>query len=415
MTSVDDSRAQRLLRWQAGETPGPWEVQLFFTNRCNLQCGICWQRWAEKEFGGLDYSDELPDERWLELVDEGAVLGAREWILVGGGEPMARAELVLKLAERIRGYSAFCTMNTNGTMFKPKHIERLVQIGFSEIVFSLDGPTPEINDAIRSPGAFEKTVEAIRRFTELKRRYKTDRPRISTRTVITRLNYSKLDEMIDLFHGLGCDGAMGLSALTVQGDQCKGFELEIVQLAEARVHIERALARTKSMGIANNFHALLEDGDKGFTASIATSEIPARKGLFNARCFEPWLGILIHPNGKVCPCCVGYDDNSDSVREKPLADVWLGAHLQALREQLAGNKAMKYCRICPGHLVERAACDRAELNRLLSRETGETATRVFSLPARFAASVRARGIRRTLRRGWEWTQIRVRNFRCPRP
>lgn len=61
---MSDSPVDRLLRWEQGDTPGPWYAAIYPTNRCNLRCSICWQR----RFDSLDYSDEVPDERRLALV-----------------------------------------------------------------------------------------------------------------------------------------------------------------------------------------------------------------------------------------------------------------------------------------------------------------------------------------------------------
>ena len=111
MARDGDTPLTRLHRWQAGETPGPWTITLIPTNRCNLRCEICWQRRTEADFG-----HEVQDSRLEELVDEAAAMGVREWNISGGGEPMARAGLVLSLCERIRERDMNGALQTNATL-----------------------------------------------------------------------------------------------------------------------------------------------------------------------------------------------------------------------------------------------------------------------------------------------------------
>ena len=150
MNEVDE-QVMRLLRCERKEAPAPWYITIFPTNRCNLRCGICWQR----RFDHLH--DDIPDERLLRLVDECAALDVRGWCIAGGGEPMTRPDVVLAMCERIRGHGMDGTLVTNGVAFKTSYFERLADCRWSDIAVSLDGPTEDINDAIRSNGDRKST------------------------------------------------------------------------------------------------------------------------------------------------------------------------------------------------------------------------------------------------------------------
>ena len=194
-----DTPVTRLLRWHAGETPGPWQLHLFPTNRCNLRCKTCWQRSIE-----FATDREVPDDRLLALADEAAALGVKEWFIIGGGEPMARGDLVIRLCERIRERGMDGVLHTNGTLFKPAHLESLVRMGWGRVKVSLDGPTAAVNDPIRGEGAFERATGNIRRLTELKREQGVSVPTVALHPTLVRQNFEKAGDIIELARDLGC-------------------------------------------------------------------------------------------------------------------------------------------------------------------------------------------------------------------
>ena len=53
--------AQRIVNWQQGQQPPPYELMVCPTHRCNLRCGICARSWEENTDDVL--FDELSDER----------------------------------------------------------------------------------------------------------------------------------------------------------------------------------------------------------------------------------------------------------------------------------------------------------------------------------------------------------------
>jgi MoaA/NifB/PqqE/SkfB family radical SAM enzyme len=219
-----DTRLHRLMQWRRGETPGPWQMVVFPTNRCNLKCTMCWQRWVEEKWGQVDHSRELSDERLMRLVDEAADMNVREWNIGGGGDPMVRGELVMRMCARIRERGMNGGIFTNGTLFRRDHLEHLVRIGWDRVDFSLDGPTAAINDAIRSEGSFDRAVAAMRELMEIRGALGATRPVTDVHIVLTRLNFDHLDDMVRMIASLGAK-QFGFSFLNVQTDQCATLQL----------------------------------------------------------------------------------------------------------------------------------------------------------------------------------------------
>lgn len=406
---VSDTRTQRVVDSLRGRLAGPWEVILFPTNRCNLKCTICWQRWAVEEFGEVDTKDELPDERWLKLIDEGAELGVREWVIVGGGEPMVRGDLAMRLAERVCTQGMVCTLHTNGTLFRPGQIEELVRMGLQEVVFSIDAPTRDVNDDIRSPGAFDRATAALRRFVEVKRENATDYPRIRVAGVLTSTNYPRLREFVEFFHDIGGDGALTLASLAEQGTTCKRFALTKEQEREASQNLRAAMVRAEELGVCTNFEVLARRVEGALSRESVASHPCAPLG--SAMCFEPWSSMTIQPNGIVGPCCVSYDAAAHSIANMTLGEVWSGTYFSMLRERVSKNLPLEYCGLCPMHLLERTRCMRDEITRTVVGGDGDqTSRRGSDLVGRFVAYAREQGLGAAMRRTSEWTKVRWRRF-----
>ena len=395
-----ETKVDRVLQWQAGGTPGPWLVTLFPTNRCNLRCKICWQRGADT----VNVAAETPDDRLLELVDECAEVGVRDWCIIGGGEPLIRGELLMRLCERIRSFGMNGALQTNGTLLTEEYLRHLVEIGWSQINVSLDGPTQEINDDIRSRGSFEKATAAMLRLAEMKRELGVDAPVTSLYTVLTATNYDKIDKMVDLAHRLGCvPGGVQLTTMVVHSEEGEPFSLSEEHRAELPALIDRAIARAESYGMKNNFGLYLQEEILADPNAMLHRADRRGKGMLRALCYEPWLSVAITAEGNVGPCCAFWDPESDNINEMSFGDVWLGPYLQDVRERLLEDRAPGYCSRCPSILFAQSQGVREELRW---RQMGSI-RRFASLACKAWSSVRRHGLTRAVRRGREWARIHL--------
>ena len=388
-TIMTDSPVERLLGWERGERPGPWYVTLFPTNRCNLRCAICWQRAHE-----VDRSTEVSDDRLIDLVDECADLGAREWAIVGGGEPMMRPHLVISLCERIRARGMNGTLQTNAVAFDPQHLARLVEIEWAKIAISLDGPTREINDAIRGEGSFDKITATVRSLAALKREHQATAPSMCLHAALTCTNYDTLDQLAELAHALGCDG-VGAGELIVEGDQGKAFQLQASQRAGLPEHVRRAAERAKQLGLWEYFSSLPGRPTPAYLDRMERRLLQGGGGIVSASCYEPWLGLTVLADGKAGPCCVFWDAEAQNVRECRTQDVWVGSYLQGVRQAIREGRAPRYCAWCPSGLRSRDEAFRRQL--LYARMSGPQ--RLAYLTIRGIIHTRQHGLMATLRRG----------------
>lgn len=394
MTHDADTPLNRLLRWQRGETPAPWSITLMPTERCNLRCSMCWQRQYT-----VDPTRELSEERLERLVDEAGALGVKQWNISGGGEPLCRGEFLLRLCRLIRERGMNGVLQTNATMLGDAHIETLIDIGWSRLVASLDGPTAEINDAIRSAGSFEKATAALRRLAGLKRDRNSEVPAATLHTVITNTNIGVLDAMAGLAHELGCS-AFEVSSLMGDTEVCQALRDGLESSERIAPHIQRAIARAEALGIQHNLNAI-QSGGASPPGGAAHPSPHSGHDLSRAVCFEPWLGLTVNTDGRVQPCCLYWSEDAESVENRSLREVWTGPFLQRMRGQLAKGIWLPPCRQCLSPMLARNEAFRERL--LLVQARGWT--RMSAYLRKAAASVRRHGWRRALERAREWMRI----------
>lgn len=116
------------------------------TNACNLRCEHCFVYRAETP---NDARDKVSDVRMLDELRHLRDKHGIKSMLFMGGEPMIKADLVFEAMKLFESSS----MVTNGTYGIPSLPGQLVTV-------SLDGP-PEVNDAIRGKGVFERVRQSV--------------------------------------------------------------------------------------------------------------------------------------------------------------------------------------------------------------------------------------------------------------
>ncbi|MDH4321542.1 MAG: radical SAM protein, partial [Desulfobulbaceae bacterium] len=168
----------------------PHERNIFFhiLTACNLSCRHCYINPAQH---GTNMVSRQTMDDWLALFYEP---GKESNVIFLGGEPTLHPDLAhgIKTARRL-GYHSV-TVDTNGFL----HHDLLAKITPDEAVlsFSLDGPTPEINDPIRGDGVFATCSENLQ--TAARLGFK-----ISVIYTVSRLNIAHLHRMPQLLADWG--------------------------------------------------------------------------------------------------------------------------------------------------------------------------------------------------------------------
>ena len=131
---------------------------------CNLRCKHCFISCAPDNHAFWF----MTRDRIRPVLDESRALGVKEYYFTGG-EPFMNRDIEGILEDTLAFGPA--TVLTNATLMPRRRTKRLAELAADsiytlELRVSLDGVTPEKNDAIRGEGAFARCMEGIEALVE---------------------------------------------------------------------------------------------------------------------------------------------------------------------------------------------------------------------------------------------------------
>ncbi len=337
--------AARIRRWEHEGIQGPVTLELYPTLRCNLDCSFC------------DTTDrhqapvvEMPLERHLALLQEAAEMGVKRVFILGGGEPLMARQVTPPVMARVKELGMEGILTTNGTLFPAGFIDQVLDSGWDEIHFSIDGPTPAIHDDLRGlDGAFRKTVRNLCELNVRKRQRGLDTPRLALHFVLTRKNWQTLPDMVRLGHALGVF-RIDFDALIAYRPEQLALQLSEEERVAVPGVAEEAQRLAERWNIATTLDrfadpANLQRGEREIP-------IPEGEGLKGAPCLKAWHYLVVQADGKTSPCCV-LAGQGESVAETPLSKVWeSGEFLNRVRQGMESGAPLTRCRECSGNILE---------------------------------------------------------------
>lgn len=341
-----DQRIINLKRWIKEEHVPPEEVQIYPTNKCNLKCVFCYQRLNQ-----YDVKDEIPDKRWLEIAEELCNIGVKKILISGGGEPlMATATLKMMKLFKLRGLHG--RLINNGTLWSDETILDVINIGWDTIMFSIDSPNARTHDKLRGvKGCFDKAIQNMKRFKELKNSENKSKPRVEINFVLNKLNYKEVSDMIDLASRLNLD-FLNFEPICMNNQEASKLKLEEHERAYFLERIvPQAITLSNKLNIGTNLDTLLrikvieKAGELDNVILNNPKPSPLTKPwLLDAACFEPWLWPKIEANGEVWPCSTV--PLKANIKRKSFKEVWLGEELTEFRNNIVKGILSESCKNC---------------------------------------------------------------------
>lgn len=154
------------------------------TRTCNLKCLHCYSDSAAGKYEG-----ELTTQEALGVIEDLAQFKCPA-VLFSGGEPLLRND-IFELACSAKERGLRVTLSSNGTLITRAMAEKIKKSGFVYVGLSLDG-IGSVHDRFRGmPGAFEKTVQAVRYLKEAGQK-------VGLRLTMTRHTIKSLPEILEM-------------------------------------------------------------------------------------------------------------------------------------------------------------------------------------------------------------------------
>lgn len=359
---VYNEKIYRVYRWMVGGTAPPYKLILVPTNRCNLKCFCCPNAYARSvgKFSRFKEEKELSDEQWLSVVKEGLDIGVKEWYILGGGEPMVRKKLVLKIVEKVKkeDSSNICEIITNGTLWDKKDVKKVIKSRLDRLLISVDS-NDELHDYLRGKeGVFSSATKTLMYFQKYKSKLKSDKPFVQMNSVINNRNYNKIKGLVDYASRLGVE------KLAIHPMR------EYEETKKIMAHLK--LTRSQLLELGGQLH-FLEDYARGLNFNLNldmvretiaglkvedgyVKRLPGVKKMGGrkaepyivTRCFEPFYSMFIDPRGNTNFCCTAGDKKTlkKNVTTKSLEDLWYSPFFQKARKVIINNGKVEKCDVC---------------------------------------------------------------------
>jgi MoaA/NifB/PqqE/SkfB family radical SAM enzyme len=361
-----------VFNWVEKNVFPPKHIQVIPTNACNINCIFCWERIRWKK--GLK-KDRISDKRLLELTKEFCqpYLRPKQVTITGGGEPLLKKEVVLKMIKEIKKHSIECEVITNGTLFDEKTIKKMIANKIDRIVISTNSSNPEIDDFLHgAPGAHKKILEGLKLFMELKRKNYSELPKLRFNVVITKYNYKGISDMVKMAAEYNVDevclrlvteppskGKPG--KLSLPREEYGKFLEEIKQAEKIATLLEVSFQKVFDEKDARKFFNLTPETDAKLSLinpldeesiiKILNSENAFEKLCKSGICTFPFYELYIDSNGYASGCGTQasagkISDFTEDVTTKSLKKIWYGKKLNQLRTHMIFCQFPETCSVC---------------------------------------------------------------------
>lgn len=354
-------KLERIHRWNIGQQAPPYKLILVPSNRCNLKCPFCPNSHG-RTVGRFKVDDELTDEQWYAVVQEALDMGVKEFYVLGGGEPLLRKKMLMRIYRMIKAHDPehITELITNGYFFTKEDAELIARKKLvNKILFSVDGHTAEIHDTVRGvPGAWKRATDSIRLIHQFKQEHKSDKPILHMNHILTNLNYSHLTETVEFCRELGVV-ELAIHPMREYAETQGSFDpLKLSEEEEKEMfrELKRARKLAEKYGIYLNVSMVEETLVKD---ESAPEEFMAGKELvdesltgeeishFRTFCYEPLYSIFIDPKGNANFCCTAGDSvDSQNVARNGLKNIWYGKFLTAIRKGMLAGRSTPKCHNC---------------------------------------------------------------------
>jgi sulfatase maturation enzyme AslB (radical SAM superfamily) len=273
----------------------PPTVYIELTDMCNLDCIMCDRRSLTRPSGLMDI------ELFEKVIGDASAIGVPDVKLNRFGEPLLHPGLFNMIEyAKAKGIS-HVYFTSNATLLDEKKAEMLLSSGLDSITFSVDGATKETYERIRVKSSYDKVVNNIRRFIEMRDSRGQKKPYVVINTIYMQ---DTKDEILNVF---------------------------------------------KQWKHLVNRINVLPVGQYGSIENLA----PIQKKLIERKpCHQPFDRLMVLWNGDVTVCCADINGvlKTGSVLKSSIGELWKNQKVQTIRHALLAKKFddIHICETCDG-------------------------------------------------------------------
>lgn len=318
------------------------KVDIFFTEKCNLQCIFC--NYFKTPLERI--KQEMSDERISRLVDEICEMDVKTFGVLGG-EPFFRKRILLESMEKVKKHGINGSIVTNGTLLERNDMERMVKMEWDLIRFSVDG-LKNTHECLRGvKGSFDRTINSIKTFYETKKKIRSSFPTVEVNFVLTNKNYRELGELIETLSTYGVNFIYILPLIELT-EESKHLKINRKEVSKANKFLKEANEIGKEFGVKNNIEEVIEKNLFLYSNKMEKIILEDKGEL--PPCFLSWYTMNISSHGFVTPCTQWPESDGVKLDGKSLRKIWF-EDFEKMREMIKSNLP-EWCSRCCVPLVD---------------------------------------------------------------
>jgi len=340
----------------------PLMLHLEITSRCNLRCLKCGH--ATDPPGTPRIAPRHLAYGIIETFDE-YFAAAVTVHTFGYGEMFLYGKL-RRLVERLKSYDCSVDGITNGVLVGEEEVNWLVEAGYDELTFSIDGVKAETMQRLRGVDV-EKLWRTLAYFKQRKQETGKDRPRIVVNFVAQADNYSELPDLVRKLADLNIYflGVNPLMPAESEGDPndaynklYREFGLPNVPRADLEAALNEARKLAAEAGIAfcvyidldalyaARYGTPLNNGLLQIVPQANQENTPPPQKLEPYYCSYPWTSVYVHADTGARVCCY-MDGSLGTISDgQDLHKIWTEGAITEIRGAIARGEVHPSCQSC---------------------------------------------------------------------
>jgi heme d1 biosynthesis radical SAM protein NirJ len=333
--------------------PGPvviWNL----IRRCNLTCKHCYSISAD-----IDFKGELSTAEVFTVMDDLKAFGVPVLIL-SGGEPLLRPD-IFDISRRAKDMGFYVGLSSNGTLIDAGNIDEIAAVGYDYVGISIDGMRETHDQFRRKQGAFDASLDGIRRCRERD-------IKVGLRFTMTEDNAPELPDMLQLMNDEGVD-KFYLSHLNYagRGNRNRDSDVQLDITRNAMDLLFETAYHHAQRGDSLEFVTGNNDADGAYLLEWVKQHHPESADHIAGK-LRQWGGNSSGVNianidnlGDVHPDTFWWHYSLGNVRERAFSEIWMDtsdpimAGLKQSPRKIKGRcKSCRYFDICGGNTRVRA-------------------------------------------------------------
>lgn len=316
---------------------GPLIALIDLTNKCGSQCICCWNYSPLLGSGRKPdawYEDELEYHSVAGLLQELKVMGTREIIYSGGGDPLMYPHLLQVLSDTAeKGIKS--RLITNFVPEKEDILHGLAGAPVDSLAVNLWAASEAVYRRMhpRSPGGcFTGAVARLREM--ISSGFNSAGREIILNNVLTKLNFREFWDMARMAHDLGANNVW-YTTMDLVLPAMRPLLLNETDIAWLLGEIEKAKEGFYFSGRPGwNFEAQqLEELERRLRNSRATEGIYHSDFIDDIPCYAGWTVARVTANGNVCPCCTADRMPLGNIYKNTFREIWYSAAYNEFRQK----------------------------------------------------------------------------------